>query len=172
MDETNRSIGIPRHLCQTGQIGSKRRRENSVCRLKRRGGAGKCSNENDDIITKRIERIRSIRSSLRRRDRFSSRSIVNETAFGGGPLNRNQARIYRTLIRCTLLSPHRCTARPVGYCAHVRCNRMCKAHRAAAERDSFATCQKLGERRSKLPFPLRSRHRRRAYKSTKETGRA
>lgn len=44
---------------------------------------------------------------------------------------------------------------------------MCKAHRAAAERDSFATCQKLGERRSKLPFPLRSRRRRCAYKSTK-----
>ena len=31
----------------------------------------------------------------------------------------------------------------VRYCAHVRCSRMCKAHRAVAERDLFATCQNL-----------------------------
>ncbi|KAG7188939.1 hypothetical protein KM043_008540 [Ampulex compressa] len=84
-----------------------------------------------DVIPKRRREIQKINfegARLRSND-------ANETAFGGRAVNRNQARI-----------PPRFDSSyndPRLGCAHVNCNRMCKAHRRAVERDSFATCQKV-----------------------------
>lgn len=80
-------------------------------------------------------------------DTIDSR-IANETAFRGGQLIgiKHESTTLWFVVQWR-------TARPVGYCAHVPCNRMCKAHQQPAERDLSATCHKLRERRSKLPFP-------------------